>query len=102
MIFISPTSTGRLKLSVYVVTAPVVRKGKPIDELEQHAIVFDEWQEIDGLTVPQSAQYYSWKNDTIKGDALGRMSFSNVRFSPQPLDDSKFAQPKDAVIAPLL
>lgn len=98
--YIDPAS-GRLKLAVYVVTFPALRKGKPMDQLEQHAIVFGEWQEVNGLTVPKFAQYYNWKNDTIEGEPLGRMTFSGVRFSPESPDHSQFAKPADAVAAPL-
>ncbi len=41
--------SGRLKLASYIVTFPALRKGKPIEDLEQHAIVFQEWQTEDGL-----------------------------------------------------
>ncbi len=99
-VYIDPAS-GRMQLAVYVVTFPSLRKGKPIEELDQHAIVFEEWQEVDGLTVPKFAQYYDWKNETIEGDALGRMSFSNVRFSTNTPSRSEFARPADALVSPL-
>jgi hypothetical protein len=98
--YIDPAS-GRLKLAIYVVTYPSLRKGKPLEELEQHAIVFEEWQEADGLAVPKTAAYYDWKNETIEGEALGRLRFENVQFSATPADASKFAKPADAVLAPL-
>ena len=98
--YVDPSS-GRLKLAIYVVTYPALRKGKPMEELEQHAIVFEEWQEADGLTVPKSAAYYDWKNETIEGEALGRLQFSNVKFSTTAPDASTFAKPADAVVAPL-
>jgi hypothetical protein len=93
--------SGRLKLAVYVVTYPSLRKGKPLEELEQHAIVFEEWQEVDGLSVPLLTASYDWKNDTIEGEALGRMRFTNVRFSTTAPDPAQFAKSADAVIAPL-
>lgn len=34
--------SGQLKIVAYVVTYPALRKGKPLSELEHHAIVFDE------------------------------------------------------------
>lgn len=98
--YIDPDS-GRLKLAVYVVTYPQLRKGKPLDQLEQHAIVFEEWQQADGLTVPKSAAYFHWDGETIAGDALGRMHFSEVRFSATAPDASQFAKPADAITAPL-
>ena len=98
--YVDPAA-GRLKLAIYVVTYPELRKGKPLDELEQHAIVFEEWQEVDGLTVPKSAAYYDWKNDTITGEALGRLRFANVQFSATPANAARFAKPAGAVVAPL-
>lgn len=97
--YVDPAS-GKLKLSVYVVTYSSIRKDKPVDQLEPHAIVFDEWQEIDGLKVPKTARYYAWKNDTIEGDALGEMEFSKVHFAIEMPEASKFAKPGDAVVAP--
>ena len=98
--YVDPAS-GRLKLAVYVVTYPALRKGKAMDELEQHAIVFEEWQDAGGLTVPKAAAYYDWKNETIEGEPLGRLRFANVQFSSAPPDAAKFAKPADAVVAPL-
>ena len=98
--YVEPAS-GRLKLAVYVVTYPALRKGKPMEELEQHAIVFEEWQEADGLMVPKSAAYFDWKNETTEGEALGRLRFANVQFSSTPPAAAKFTKPADAVVAPL-
>ena len=98
--YVEPSS-GRLKLAVYIVTYPSLRKGKPLEELEQHAIVFEEWQEADGLTVPKSAAYYDWKNETIGDEMHGRLRFTDVRFSTKQPDASRFAKPADAVVAPL-
>ncbi len=97
--YVDPAS-GQLKLAVYVVTYSSIRKDKPVDQLKPHAIVFHEWQDVDGLKMPKSAKYYDWKNDTIEGEALGEMVFSNVKFAIAEPDESKFAKPADAVVAP--
>lgn len=94
-------ATGRLKLVEYVVTFPSIRKGKPLEQLEAHAILFDEWQQADGLLVPKAARFYSWKNGNIEGEPLGKLSFSTIHFTAQPPDDSKFTKLADAVVAPL-
>ncbi|MGI9088123.1 MAG: DUF6503 family protein [Chthoniobacterales bacterium] len=94
-------NSARLKLAAYVVTYPSMRKGKPVEQLAQHAIVFDEWQTADGLTVPKSAQYYVWQDGNISGAPLGKLSFDHVRFAKDAPDPSKFAKPAEAVIAPL-
>ena len=49
-----------------------MRKGKPIDQLERHAIVFDEWQTVDGLLVPKKAQFYKWTGSDLEGDRSAR------------------------------
>ncbi len=98
--YIDP-ATAQLKLAVYIVTYPTMRKDKPIDQLETHAIVFQEWQKADGLQVPKRAPFYQWKNDTIEGEPLATLEFSNVRFAKEAPSAAKFAQPTDAVDAPL-
>lgn len=98
--YVDPSS-GQLKLVAYVVTYPSMRKGKPIDQLEMHAIVFQEWQEAGGLRIPKIAPFYAWKNENIEGEALATLEFSNVRFSTEPPDDSKFVKPADAIAAPM-
>ncbi|MEO5721827.1 MAG: DUF6503 family protein [Chthoniobacterales bacterium] len=97
--YVDPAS-GQLKLSAYVVTYASMRKDKPVEQLEPHAIVFEEWQTVDGLKVPKAAAYFNWKNETIEGDALGRLRFNNVKFSTATPDESRFAKPAEAVIAP--
>jgi hypothetical protein len=99
--YVDPAS-GQLKLVEYVVTFPSIRKGKPLEQLEAHAIVFEEWQPADGLLVPKLARFYNWKNGNIEGEPLGKLTFAAVRFSANTPDDSKFAKPADAVVAPLL
>lgn len=91
----------RLKLVSYVVTYPALRKGRPLDQLEAHAIVFQDWQEVGGLAVPKTGKFYMWKAEKTEGDPLGTIEFSNVKFSPDAPDPAKFARPADAVIAPL-
>ena len=98
--YVEPDS-GQLKLIEYVVTFPSIRKDKPLEQLEPHAILFEEWQQADGLRVPKAASFYNWKNGNIEGEPLGKLTFSGVRFSINPPDDAKFAKPAGAMIAPL-
>jgi hypothetical protein len=100
LIYIDPAS-HQLKLAAYVVTFPAMRKGRPIDQLKPHAILFKEWQKADGLLVPKTAPFYKWTGENIEGDPLGTLEFSNVHFSKKSPDPSKFAKPADAVVAPL-
>ncbi len=98
--YVDPTSR-QLKLVSYVVTFAALRKGKPMDQLEPHALVFEEWQDAVGLRVPKRGSFYNWKNETIEGEALGVMEFSNVRFSEKSPDAKQFTKPADALLAPL-
>ena len=98
--YIDPTA-AHLKLVYYVVTYPAMRKDRPVSQLEPHAIVFEDWQKADGLLVPKTAPFYKWTGSDIEGEPLGRLEFSNVHFSAQPPDPSKFKKPADAVVAPL-
>lgn len=98
--YIDP-ATRHLRMVYYVVTFPAMRKGRPIDQLEPHAIVFDEWQTVDGLLVPKTAPFYKWNGRGIEGEPLGQLNFSNVHFTTQEPDASKFKKPADAVVAPM-
>jgi Family of unknown function (DUF6503) len=98
--YIDP-ATAHLKMVYYVVTYPAMRKGRPVSQLEPHAIVFEDWQTVDGLLVPKNAPFYKWTGSDIEGDALGRLQFSNVHFLTRSPDPAKFQKPADAVIAPM-
>lgn len=91
----------QLKVVAYIVTYPSLRKGKPLTELEPHALVFDEWQTAHSLSVPRSARFFNWKNDDLEGEPVGTIRFSGVRFSGEPPAADRFIKPEDAVIAPL-
>ena len=95
------TDSGKLRLVEYVVTFPLIRKDKPLEQLEPHAILFEEWQQTNGLLVPKAASFYNWKNGNIDGEPLGKLTFVAVQFSANPPDESKFAKPANAVVAPL-
>ncbi len=93
--------SGQLKLVSYVVTFAALRKDKPMDQLQPHALVFEEWQDAGGLRVPKRGSFYNWKNENVEGEPLGVIEFSNVRFSDTAPDHAKFQKPADAVVAPL-
>ncbi len=93
--------SSQLRLVSYVVTYAALRKNKPMDQLEPHALVFEEWQDANGLRVPKRGKFYNWKNENIEGEPLGVMEFSNVAFSEKSPESAKFAKPADALVAPL-
>ncbi|CAN5573547.1 hypothetical protein BH18VER2_BH18VER2_15300 [soil metagenome] len=94
-------ATAHLKLVYYIVTDPAIRKDRPVAELEPHAIVFEEWQTVDGLLVPKVAPFYNWTGSDIEGEPLGRLEFSAVKFTTEAPAPAKFQKPADAVAAPL-
>lgn len=94
-------NSGQLAVVAYVVTYPSLRKGRPVEALEPHALVFDEWQTAAGLSVPRRARFFNWVNDDISGEPIGTMEFSNVHFSGEPPAPDRFQKPDGAVIAPL-
>ncbi len=100
VVYLDP-KTKQLKMVNYLVTFAALRKGRPLDQLEPHALVFEEWQDAGGLRVPKRGSFYKWKEEKIEGEPLGVMEFSNVQFSERSPDSSKFAKPADAVVAPL-
>ncbi len=98
--YVDPKSR-QLKLVSYVVTYAALRKDKPMDQLEPHALVFEEWQDANGLRVPKRGTFHNWKNENIEGEPLGVMELSNVAFSEKSPERAKFAKPADAVVATL-
>lgn len=98
--YVDPASR-QLKLVSYVLTFAALRKGKPVDQLEPHALVFEEWQDAGGLRVPKRGSFYNWKKENIEGESLGVMEFSNVRFAEKSPDATQFNKPAEAVLAPL-
>jgi hypothetical protein len=98
--YIDP-GNARLRMVYYIVTYPAMRKGRPVDELAPHAIVFEEWQTVDGLLVPKVAPFYKWNGGDIEGEPLGRLEFSDVHFTKEAPDKAKFAKPPGAVIGPM-
>lgn len=99
-VYVDPKS-GELKLVSYVVTYAALRKNKPMDQLEPHALVFELWQDASGLRVPKRGSFYNWQNEKIEGEPLGVIEFSSVVFSENAPKRAKFAKPADAVVAPL-
>lgn len=93
--YIDP-ETGQLKLVYYIVTYEALvkqRAGKPASE---HAMVYEQWQEVDGLNVPKMGAYYKWIDGDISGEPLGRMTVTNVAFSEDRPAPETFTKPEGA------
>ncbi len=84
--------TDRLKAMAYIVT---YSKSKEEAESEPHAVVFDGYQTIDGVTLPMTWAFYDWNQEKgVHGQAIGRVTVSNARFVDPPAD--AFTKPAGA------
>jgi len=65
-----------------------------------NALIYDEWQAVQGLLVPQSMTSYVWDSETQSlGEQRGSKVFSNVTFSKAPPSPETFEKPEGAVIS---
>ncbi len=63
-------------------------------------INYDQWQEIEGLLLPTSIQWYNYKDGVI-GDKGNNVVFEDVKISKQMPSDDLFAMPEGAQLAPM-
>ena len=61
------------------------------------AIIYHEWQKVNGLLVPKSFSGYKWENDSI-GNKRYEAIFENVIFEKNPLNSNTFDIPKSAFV----
>ncbi len=87
--------THRLHLLLYTVTFG--RTVDPDAEPRFGALLYDRWQTVDGLVVPEHAAYHKWEGDHL-GDFRGEIAFRNVGFRPESPDEALFARPDSAFI----
>lgn len=90
-------ATGRLAAVAYIVTY-----GKSVEEAEKepHALVYEDYETIDGVALSTRWVMYNWSlADGTHGDPLGDVTLTNVRFV-EP-DEGDFAKPPDAREDPL-
>lgn len=73
-------------------------QGKSIDELERHAAVYEEWQEVDGLIVPKKISFYAWSDDKLGESPVGSMSFESVSFKKESPDSSILQKPEGVIV----
>ena len=90
--------TNQIVVLHYIVTYPPLMQGKSVEELERHAVVYEEWQEVDGLIVPKKLSFYEWSDDKLGERPVGSMTFENVSFKKETPDSSVFQKPKGAIV----
>ena len=84
--------TNQLAYLLYTVT---YRSGEPNENFSLRA--YEEWQEVNGLIVPQKIVSYQWDraNNTI-GAQRGETVYSNVTLSVASPEDADFMKPETA------
>ncbi len=84
--------TGYLSAMAYIVTyGTTVEKA----EKEPHAIIYDDFMEVNGVTVPTTWMFYNWnETEGAHGEPIGKVELSNLRFVSPPA--AAFAKPADA------
>lgn len=88
--------TGKMEWLMYTVT---YRSGEPSDTYK--LIKYAGWEEFNGLALPTSLQWFQYDGETI-GEPRGEATiFQNVALSTEAPDESLFAMPENAAIAPL-
>lgn len=90
LLYVDP-QTARLAAMAYVVTYGK----KPGAPEEPHAIVYEDFQTIDGATISTTWKFYNWSPEKgPHGDMIGQATLRNVRFmTPDP---GAFDKPPDA------
>ncbi|SDX81118.1 DUF6503 family protein [Hymenobacter psychrophilus] len=84
--------THRLELLLYTVTY-----FEPGKEASYNALLYSDWQEVNGLLLPQKMEGHKFANNEI-GDLRYQADFSNVRLDRAPPAASRFAMPQGAII----
>jgi len=60
--------TGRLAMIHFTVTHARMRGETPVDQVPRKALVFEAWQDADGLLVPARASFYGWEDGRLVGE----------------------------------
>ena len=85
------SATHYLKAMAYIVTYG----NKSADEAEPHAIVYDDFQTVDGVTLPMRWTFTNWTpQDGPTAEQRGDATLSNVSFVP--MDAVSFTKPDGA------
>jgi len=83
--------SGRLAAMGYVVTYGAATA----EEATPHAIVYGDYEKVDGVPVPTNWAFYNWsKKQGPHGERTGRVTLHNPRFTTPP--DSAFVPPPGA------
>jgi len=84
------TDSGQLRMLRYSVTFGDIDRAEP-----NSVLVFTEWQEVDGLVVPESGTFHGWA-DGAPGEQVAEITYDDVDFETERPDDAMFAMPEGA------
>ena len=88
-------STNQLRFLLYTVT---YSSGEP--STNYNAMVYEDWQEVQGLLVPRKIVSHPWDKDKGElGQARGAMEFDNIVFDAAAPEASVFEKPDEGVYA---
>ena len=90
--------THLLQLVHYIVTYPAFTGRKSLEELERHAMVYDEWQKVNGLFVPKKITSHGWAEDRLVSESPHPMSYESVTFKKEQPAAGLFTKPEGAVV----
>ena len=84
--------TNRLHAMAYIVT---YGKSREKAEQEPHAIVYENFADIDGVTLAKNWRFHHWSVDRgVYGEPIGKVRLENIRFI-DPAEDT-FTKPDGA------
>ncbi|NQY07384.1 MAG: hypothetical protein HRT68_14620, partial [Flavobacteriaceae bacterium] len=83
--------TGQMEWLGYTVT---YGKDGPSDSVSY--IRYNDWIAVNGLTLPNSLQWYNSENNSPSKPVGDRVAFKNISVSEEKIDTAKFAKPEGA------
>ncbi len=89
------TETGLLHAAAYIVTYGSKGDTAKAEE-DPHAIVYDKYQEFEGIPIATEWKFYGWRTDKGLTDQLGAATLSNITLNT--IATELFEKPKDGVI----
>lgn len=85
-------TTGLLHAAAYIVT---LNKEKEESEKDPHAIVYEDYQSVNGIPLPLTWKFYAWRKEKGLTQELGEAHLSNIKFINR--DDQNFQLPQNKV-----
>ncbi len=88
--------THRLRMIDFVPTSAEINGDTPKDQLPRKALVFEDWQDADGLLIPSRATFYGWADGQLQGDGnsytIDNVSFTKLAPNPAVFEQSSHSE----------